>query len=102
MACEDIADLSDARARARLGVTLPDLACAWAGLLDHGQVPPSWLVADRLMAAGFAGLLVRSFAPGATEVDLNAVIWTWAPDPPHQVRVVDPGGWLPRDEASWN
>ena len=43
--CEDIADLCDARVRTGLGIRLADLACAWAGLLDSGQVPPSWTAA---------------------------------------------------------
>ena len=31
----------------------------------------------RLVAAGHHGLLVRSFAAGATADDLNLVLWTW-------------------------
>lgn len=33
--------------------------------------------ARRLIAAGNNGLLVRSFAPGATAEDLNIVLWRW-------------------------
>ena len=31
----------------------------------------------RLIAAGYRGLLVRSFAPGAGADDLNLVLWAW-------------------------
>ena len=99
--CADIADLTDPEVRTGLGVKLTDLGCAWAGMLDRGLVPPSWALADRLLESGFAGILVGSFASGATETDLNAVFWRWAPDPPHQVRVIDPGGRLPRNDRSW-
>jgi hypothetical protein len=29
------------------------------------------------MADGFVALLVRSYAPGATEANLNLVLWKW-------------------------
>ena len=99
--CEDIADLTDPEVRLGLGLQLGDLGCGWAGMVDRGLVPPSWLASDRLRAAGFAGILVRSFASEATEVAVNAVFWRWAPHPPHQVRVIDPDGRLPRNDLSW-
>jgi len=99
--CEDIADLTDPEVLGSLGIQLADLRCGWAGFLDRRQAPPSWLVADRLVAAGYAGIKVRSFASGATDADENAVFWQWAADPPHQVRVIDPGGRLPRNDRSW-
>ena len=34
--------------------------------------------AGRLAAAGYIGLVVNSFAPGATGADLNLVLWTWS------------------------
>ena len=99
--CEHIADLTDQEVREGLGIKLADLGCGWAGRVDRGQVPPCWSVADRLMGAGFAGLRVNSCAPGATQADLNAVFWHWAPEPAHQVRVIDPGSRLPRNDLSW-
>jgi hypothetical protein len=30
-----------------------------------------------LIAEGYAGLLVRSFATATTEANLNLVLWTW-------------------------
>lgn len=99
--CADVADLTDPKVRARLRIRPAELACAWASLLDRKQTPPSWLVADRLRDAGIAGILVPSYAFGATAADLNAVFWNWAPGPPHQVRVIDPEGRLPRNDLSW-
>jgi RES domain-containing protein len=43
----------------------------------------------RLAAAGFHGLLVRSFAPGATVTDLNLVLWTWSEAPPARLTLID-------------
>jgi len=99
--CEDIADLTDPKVRAQFGIQPADLGCGWAGMVDRGLVPPSWSVTDRLVAAGYAGILVESFASGATEADVNAIFWHWAPQPPHQVRVIDRGGRLPHDNLSW-
>jgi RES domain-containing protein len=99
--CEDIVDLTDPEGRASLGIKLADLKCGWAGMVDRGLVPPSWSVASRLMETGCAGILVNSFASGATEDDVNVVFWHWAPEPPHQVRVIDPGGRLPQNDLSW-
>jgi RES domain-containing protein len=99
--CAGIADLTDAAVRRRLAVTLADLACPWEFLAATGREPPSWLLADRLIAAGHAGIRVRSFAPGATDLDVNVVFWRWTPAPPHKVRVIDDPGRLPRDGRSW-
>ncbi len=99
--CEDIADLTDSATRATLGIDLPDLGCAWEDLADRGTNPPSWEAADRLIAAGHAGILVPSFAAGATVLDVNVVFWQWSTDPPHQVEVIDDTGRLPRNDLSW-
>jgi RES domain-containing protein len=99
--CEDMVDLTDPEVRSGLGIQLADLGCGWAGMVDRGEIPPSWLLVDQLMADGHAGILVRSFAWGASEADRNAVFWHWEPDPPHQVRVIDPSGRLPRNDLSW-
>ena len=84
--CEDIADLSDAATLVALGVDRTALACPWEYLAGNGETPPSWALADRLIAAGQTGIIAPSFAPGASPADLNAIFWRWSPDPPHQVR----------------
>lgn len=103
--CADIADLTDADERARLNVALADLACPWEYLASQGEEPPSWRVARKLMADGFAGIIVGSHAPGAMQpADLphhNVVFWSWSDQPPHRLMVVDDFGRLPRDDSSW-
>ena len=53
------------------------------------------------IALVIAGILVPSFTPGATQRDENLVLWDWSERPPHQVKVFDPSGRLPRDQRSW-
>lgn len=45
--------------------------------------------ARQLAADGFCGLLVRSFAPGATDGDLNLVLWTWGSVAPGRLILID-------------
>ena len=45
--------------------------------------------ARRLIAAGYHGLLVRSFAPGATGDDLNLVLWKWGDAAPCRLTLID-------------
>jgi RES domain-containing protein len=99
--CDDVLDLRDPAILAAHGVDPEALACPWKDLATRGIRPPSWAVADRLVRNGIAGVVVLSFARGATALDVNAVFWRWSDSPPHQVRVVDPLGRLPRDGRSW-
>lgn len=99
--CADIVDLTKADQRAVLEAELIDLDCPWEDMADCGLVPPSWKLADRLWKEGLAGIVVPSFAPGATDADQNLIFWRWAREPPHQVRVIDDAGRLPRDDRSW-
>ena len=99
--CEGIADLRDDAGRATHGVTWDELDCSWLTDLRAGRDAPSWLVADRLKKAGHGGILVPSFAPGATADNNNLVLWRWGPDLPQRVIVYDPSGRLPKDQLSW-
>ncbi|MGQ2908812.1 MAG: RES family NAD+ phosphorylase [Aliihoeflea sp.] len=45
--------------------------------------------AQTLSAAGYHGLLVRSFAPGATDDDLNLVLWKWSEAAPCRLTLID-------------
>ena len=98
--CDDMVDLTSPGERTRLGIGEADLACAWEDLAARGLAPPSWSLARRLAAQGVAGILVNSYAAGATIADINAVFWRWADTPPHQVKVVDDFGRLPKDDAA--
>ncbi|HWD66375.1 MAG TPA: RES domain-containing protein [Caulobacteraceae bacterium] len=99
--CEDIADLGTDAGRAGLGIALTDLSCAWGDALIAGREPESWPVVRRLLADGYAGILVSSFAVGATVDDQNLVLWRWGPDLPHKVTVYDPTDKLPKNQLSW-
>jgi RES domain-containing protein len=99
--CEDVVDLTDPAMLAAHAVSPHDLACPWEDLSMRGQIPPSWVLARRLSGEGVAAIVVPSFAAGATVADRNAVFWQWNEIPPHQVKVVDDQGRLPRNESSW-
>lgn len=45
--------------------------------------------ARRLAAAGYHGLLVRSFAAAATGDDLNLVLWKWSDASPCRLTLID-------------
>lgn len=45
--------------------------------------------ARRLAAAGYHGLMVKSFAPGATDDDLNLVLWKWGDAPHCRLTLID-------------
>lgn len=84
-----------------MGVTTADLACAWEDLASRGERPPSWRLAERLIASGVAGIIVPNFAPGAGAADRNVVFWRWTGFPPNRVAVIDDEARLPRDGRSW-
>jgi RES domain-containing protein len=100
--CDDIADLRTSEGLAEHAVKFADIACPWFSLLAEGKEPPSWDIARRLHGRGKAGILVPSFAPGATTDDHNLVLWRWNDHPPYRVQVFDPSGRLPKDQLSWD
>lgn len=96
----DVDDIVDLRAAA--GAVRDQMECAWAYDKAAGRVPASWTLARRLMGQGAAGVLVPSFARGATPAMTNLVLWQWGAERPRKVRVHDPQGRLPRDQSSWS
>lgn len=52
--------------------------------------------ARSLIAKGYCALLVRSFAPGASEQDINLVLWRWGNVPPARLTLIDDEGRLSR------
>lgn len=99
--CEDVADLRDDAARASHGVVRDDLGCGWLTYQLAGKLAPSWQIADRLKASGRSGIIVPSFVPGASQANVNLVLWKWSPDLPYKVDVCDPSGRLPENQLSW-
>jgi RES domain-containing protein len=56
--------------------------------------------ARRLIAAGYHALLVRSFAPGTTEDDMNLVLWKWGDAAPARLILIDDENRLSRRSLS--
>jgi len=52
--------------------------------------------ARRLIAAGYHGLMVRSFAPAASLDDLNLVLWKWGDAAPCRLTLIDDDSRLSR------
>ena len=50
----------------------------WRARMFDDRPVPTQDFAQRLIADGFAGLLTRSFAHGASESNLNIVLWRWS------------------------
>jgi RES domain-containing protein len=91
---DPVLDTRDPAALSAHGVTSALLADdAWRLRMASGDAPTQAL-AERLIAAGFVGMLVRSFAPGATQADLNLVLWRWGAEPPATLSVIDDEGRL--------
>ena len=99
--CSDILDLTDRAARDESGAGNLQLGGAWEAIAARGDAPPTWRFAERLIAAGCAGIIVPSFAVGASERDVNVVFWKWSHSKPHKLRVIDDDGRLPHDDSSW-
>lgn len=93
----NVVDLLDPRAQACLGYHAADLACAWEDIAAQRGNPPTWQLADRLQAEGFAGILVPSYAPGSLPSSRNLVLWQWS----GAVQVIDDHARLPKSQASW-
>ena len=92
---EPVFDATDQMRLRESDVLEAELACpTWqADMLDRG-VAASQRLAERLVAAGYVGLLVRSFAVGASKGDLNLVMWRWGNAHPTRVALIDEEGRL--------
>ena len=85
-----IFDAADAAELAKYELTMADLAADdWrARMLTEGRAPTQ-VLAERLKAAGYLGMQVRSFAKGASTEDLNLVLWVWTSDRSSRLQLVD-------------
>jgi RES domain-containing protein len=105
--CTAVVDLTDPGVVGAVGIDGSDLGCPWEDLADRGLEPPTWRLAEALVAAGVQAAMVPSFAPGANPVPAaaaapNLVFWQWSGSPPCTVKVIDDFGRLPKDGASWD
>lgn len=83
-------DTRDAAALAADGFDLGTLADpAWRDQMKTQGEAHTQSLARALIGRGFHGLLVRSFAPGTTENDLNLVLWRWGGTAPSRLTLID-------------
>ena len=92
---DGIVDSRDEETLARHGMDRVILADAgWRDRMRSDGEAPTQMFALGLIAQGFRGLLVRSFAPGATADDLNLVLWRWGEAAPERLALIDDEGRL--------
>lgn len=89
----DIERVFDSRDDAALRAEGMDSAAlcdpTWRNQMKASGEARTQAFARRLVAAGYHGLLVRSFAPGATDDDLNLVLWKWGDQAPCRLTLTD-------------
>lgn len=96
-AIEAVFDTRDTDRLAAEGLDAPALADpSWRDQMRSDGEAKTQAFARRQIAAGYNGLLVRSFAVGATPDDLNVVLWRWSDAPPHRLTLIDDEGRLSR------
>ena len=94
-----VADLTDSKTRDALNVTLADLDCPWKDIAwVNQQVPPTWLLADRLIKDGICGIKTPSIQ---YKMGANLVLWKWADAKSRRLEVIDPTAQLPKNQDSW-
>jgi len=100
--CEGVFDTRDPKAMKREKVSQDELECpSWNQEMLDGRVPASQALADRLIAKGYFGMMVRSFAQGVDPEEMNLVLWKWTKRRPHKITLFDPDHRLPQDASSW-
>ena len=57
--------------------------------IKQGLLSVSSPIARALIGKGYQGLLVRSFAPGASQNNVNLVLWAWGETPPARLKLID-------------
>lgn len=96
----DIRVVFDARDEAALaayevdGKTLADPT--WRDQMRKTGEAATQKFARDLVSKGYYGLLVRSFAAGTNDNDLNLVLWRWGSSPPSRLDLIDDEGRLSR------
>lgn len=77
-------------ALAPFGVTFAQLGDpAWRDAMREGCEAATQTFARAAVEAGYAGLLVRSFARGTDAQARNLVLWRWSDAAPHRVTLID-------------
>ena len=89
---EPVSHASDEEQRLALGIEEADLAChRWEAEMLAGSIPASQALADRLIAAGYVGMRIRSYAICSSPDDINLIMWKWAASRPTKLTLIDDG-----------
>lgn len=87
---DDIFDCRDQLALQAEGMDEAALANSiWRDQMKATGEARTQAFARKLIVSGYRGLLVRSFAPGADETDLNLVLWAWSDAAPSRLILID-------------
>lgn len=87
---DPVFDATDEDALRSYGTTPAGLAADdWRTRMREDGKAPTQLLAESLIANGYIGMQVQSFAKGATQADLNIVLWSWGDLPPVRLVLVD-------------
>lgn len=96
--CERIADLADARTLGALRIDEAMLRAPWKHLaFVEKRGPPTWSLAERLLAESIDGIRV----PSVQAAGFNLVLWRWNSEGTTKVAALDPLRDLPADQSSW-
>lgn len=90
--CDDIVDYRSADGPIADRLATPN----WRAAMLAGRTPACQALAAALIDDGAAGMLVRSYARGASSDAANLVLWRWGAARPHKVALVDDEGRLRR------
>lgn len=93
-----LADLTDDNVLHELDVEPSIHACEWRADLDEGRIPPTHDLRERLMKAGFDGVIYPSFMSRGGSC---AALWRWNGKGEPRLKVIDPDSRLPVSPASW-
>lgn len=87
---DGIFDSRDEKALKAEGINSAMLADdIWRDQMNANGEAGTQAIARRLIENGFNGLLVRSFAPGSSDTDLNLVLWRWGDAAPTRLTLID-------------
>jgi len=98
---DDIFDSRDDAALRAQGMDAASLADGtWRNQMKTAGEARTQAFARQLIAEGYRGLLVRSFAPGMSESDLNLILWQWGDAAPARLVLIDDEERLPHKPES--
>lgn len=79
------------------GVTESELSCpTWRREMREKKLSDSQALANRLIAAGYAGMRVRSYVRNVTPDHVNLVLWDWGDEDSGQLVLLDDQLHLPK------